>query len=155
MGSDGYNFKTLRDAILARSVSKNWDAAKLEWRLDHIYEVDEPEECLCSHFPIIEICVLINRKNNQKAEVGNVCVKRFMGIRSDKIFSCVKRLRVDLDKAANLETIELLFEQNLISGWERSFSIDTLRKRNLSLKQLQKRHEINQKILNNIVKVRA
>lgn len=155
MSGDGYNFKTLRDAILARSFSKDWDAAKLEWRLSHIYDVDEPEECLCSHFPIIEICVLINRRNGQTAEVGNVCVKRFMGIRSDKIFACVKRLRLDPDKAANAETIELLFEQNLINTWERSFSIDTRRKRKLSFKQLQKRQEINQKILSNIVRAKV
>ena len=154
MDSDGYNFKQLRDAIVARSVSQEWDAARLEWRLSHIYFVDDPEQCLCGHFPIIEVCVLANRKNARTAEVGNVCVKRFLGIRSDKIFACVKKLKKDSDKAPNAETIELLYEQGLISSWERKFSLDTMRKRNLSGRQMIKRREINQKILDNIVRVR-
>jgi eukaryotic-like serine/threonine-protein kinase len=65
MSGDGYNFQQLRDAIIERSVAKNWDAARLEWRLNHIFEVDDPETCLCGHFPIIEICVLANRKNGR------------------------------------------------------------------------------------------
>ncbi len=155
MGGDGYSFQQLRDAIVARSVEKSWEAARLEWRLNHIFEVDDPETCLCGHFPIIEICVLANRKNGQSAEVGNVCVKRFLGIRSDKIFSCVKRLRKNIDKAPNPETIELLYEQTLITAWERTFSYNTLKKRNLTSKQLAKRREINDKILANIVRVRT
>lgn len=154
MSDDGHNFKQLRDAITARSEAKDWDAAKLEWRLHHISEADEPEQCLCGHFPIIEICTLLNIKNGKSADVGNVCVKRFMGIRSDRVFDCVKRIRKELDKAPNAETIELLFQQRLISDWERTFSFNTIRKRNLSAKQLSKRHEINRKILANIIRAR-
>lgn len=154
MPNDGYNFKQLSAAIISRSQATNWLAAKLEWRLLQIYENDEPDECLCGHFPIIEICLLKNVFNGNFAEVGNVCVKRFMGIRSDRIFACVKRLRKDLDKAPNAETIELLFQQGLISNWERDFSYDTLRKRRLTAGQLFKRHEINRKILHNIVRAR-
>jgi hypothetical protein len=155
MGGDGYNFARLRDAILSLSEATNWDAAKLEWRLNYIYDVSEPQECLCGHFPIIEVCVLNNQKNGRLAEVGNVCVKRFLGIRSDKIFSCVKRIRNDPSRAPNPETVELLFEQSLISSWERNFCLDTLRKRNLSASQLHKRLEINRKILTNIVRARV
>jgi hypothetical protein len=154
MLGEGHNFRQLRDAIVARSESQTWEIARLEWGLSYIFEADEPETCLCGHHPIVEICVLTNRRNGSTAEVGNVCVKRFMGIRSDKIFSCVKRLRKDLDKAPNSETIELLFEHRLISDWERRFAHNTFRKRNLSAKQMLKRHEINNKILSNIVRVR-
>ena len=94
------------------------------------------------------------RLNGQAAEVGNVCVKRFLGIRSDRIFACVKRLREDIDRAANAETIQLMYEQKLITLWERNFSINTSRKRNLTFGQLQKRREINEKILANIVRAR-
>lgn len=52
----------LTQEIIALSVSSNWDVAKLEWKLYEIYEADEPETCLCGHFPIIEICVLSNAK---------------------------------------------------------------------------------------------
>jgi hypothetical protein len=154
VSSDGYNFKQLSAAIIALSVEKMWEAARLEWRLLQVYEADEPDTCLCGHFPIIEVCVLKNIKNGRLTEVGNVCVKRFIGIRSDKIFASVKKIRRDLDKASNTETIELMFQQRLISSWERTFSFETMRKRNLSDRQLAKRREINRKILNNLVRAK-
>lgn len=43
-----------------------------------MYEVDEPDTCLCGHSPIIEICVLTNILNGKVAEVGNRCGKRFL-----------------------------------------------------------------------------
>ncbi len=81
--------------IIQRSVSKTWDAAKLEWSLLEVYEADEPETCLCGHFPIIELCVLVNRRNKHRATVGNCCVKKFIGLPSDKIFQAVKPIRKD------------------------------------------------------------
>jgi hypothetical protein len=65
----------LTEEILARSVAKTWDAAKLEWHLEDMYESDEPDTCLCGHTPIIELCFLRNRFNDKDALVGNCCVK--------------------------------------------------------------------------------
>jgi hypothetical protein len=76
----------LTEEIINRSQSKVWDMAKLEWSLHKIYEADEPETCLCGHFPIIEICTLRNKLNGQFATVGNCCVKKFIGLPSDLIF---------------------------------------------------------------------
>jgi hypothetical protein len=64
----------LTTEIIARSVATTWDAAKLEWSLLEVYEAEEPETCLCGHFPIIELCVLSNRRNQAEATVGNCCV---------------------------------------------------------------------------------
>src|SRR6476660_5836070 len=58
---ENHKAKELKRAILARSESDVWELAKAEWLLDHIYETEEPGTCLCTHFPIIEHCVLINR----------------------------------------------------------------------------------------------
>jgi len=55
MGDD-YKFEELKREILARSRATDWELAKKEWRLVAISEADEPERCLCSHFPIIELC---------------------------------------------------------------------------------------------------
>jgi len=83
----------LTNEIIDLSKSKIWDAAKLEWSLAKIYEADEPETCLCGHFPIIEICILQNKLNHKQATVGNCCVKKFIGLPSDKIFQAVNRQR--------------------------------------------------------------
>lgn len=140
----------LTKEIIQRSQSDIWDIAKLEWRLSEIYEADEPETCLCGHFPIIEICILKNKLNHQSAVVGNCCVKKFIGLPSDKIFQAVKRVRKDNEKSLNAEAILHAYEKGWINAWEYNFSIDTMRKRKLSGKQLITRTKINEKMLLNM-----
>ena len=140
----------LTQEIIQLSQSKVWDFAKLEWVLDEIYEADEPETCLCGHSPIIEICNLRNKINGQFATVGNCCVKKFIGLPSDLIFQAVKRVRKDKQKSLNAEAIQHAFQKKWINEWEYKFSIDTMRKRSLTGKQLQTRMNINEKMLHNM-----
>jgi len=140
----------LTQGIIELSEAKTWDAAKLEWKLAEIYEADEPETCLCGHFPIIEICILSNIINTNSTNVGNCCVKKFMGLPSDKIFTAVKRVRKDNEKSLNAEAIEYAFEKNWINDWEKSFYLDIMRKRNLSTKQLETKIKINMKLAHNM-----
>lgn len=136
--------------IIELSSSNDWDRAKLEWTLQDVYEADEPNICLCGHFPIIETCILKNKSNGNEAIVGNCCVKKFIGLPSDKIFQAVKRVRKDNEKSLNAEAIQHAHEKRWINDWEYNFSIDTMRKRNLSVKQLQSRIKINEKMLYNM-----
>lgn len=140
----------LTEEILNRSKSKIWDIAKMEWGLSQVYEAEEPETCLCGHFPIIEICILQNKLNAQFATVGNCCVKKFIGLPSDLIFQAVKRIRKDNQKSLNAEAILHAYENGWINEWEYNFSIDTMRKRKLSGKQLQTRMRVNEKMLANM-----
>ncbi len=145
--SEGYNFKQLSQQILALSEASDWETARKEWALVDIIEADEPETCLCGHYPIIEICEIHNRVTGHSAEVGNVCVKRFLGFRSDLIFAGVKRVRKDPEKGLNADCIAFFRQRNLLNDWEYGFLQDTMRKRNLSAKQMATRVKINQKIL--------
>ncbi len=145
----------LASEIIDRSVAKNWDEAKLEWTLHSIYEADEPETCLCSHYPIIELCILQNTKNGNSATVGNCCVKRFIGLPSDKIFQAVKRIRKDTSKALNAEAIQHAFDRGWINEWEKGFYFQIMRKRNLTQKQLSKKQQINRIVLQNMRKKNA
>lgn len=141
---DGY--KVGRE-IIALSDADDWDRARLEWRIEDIYIQQEPETCLCGHFPINELCVLRNRKNGNSAVVGNVCVKKFMKLSSDKMFAAIKRVTADATKAFNAELIEHAFTKGWISQWEKDFYLDTWRKRRLSDPQMAKRRQVNWKIL--------
>lgn len=140
----------LSSEIINLSESANWDIAKLEWNLQEIYESEEPETCLCGHYPIIETCVLKNKINQNTAIVGNCCVKKFIGLPSDKIFQSVKRVRKDIQKSLNAEAIQHASNKGWINEWEYNFSIDLMRKRKLSVKQLQTRKNINEKMLLNM-----
>lgn len=137
----------LTQEIIRRSVAQNWDAAKLEWTLEGIRFEEEPQTCLCGHAPIIEICTIANRNNGSVAEVGNCCVKKFLGLPSDRIFQSIKRVRKDDGKALNAEAIAHAHGRGWINNWERDWYFDTMRKRKLSVKQKAKREEINRLIL--------
>lgn len=137
----------LFSGIIALSQAKDWDTAKLEWRLKEIFFSDDPETCLCGHFPIIELCILKNKKNGKEATVGNCCVKKFMDLPSDKIFQAVKRIRKGEGKSLNAEALSYALEKGWINQWEFKFYLDTCRKRMLSDKQISKRIQINNKVL--------
>ena len=95
---DGYK---LGRAIIALSEADRWDRARLEWWIEEIYIQREPETCLCGHFPINELCVLRNEKNGHSAIVGNVCVKKFMKLSSDKMFAAIDGRSVWAYRLAN------------------------------------------------------
>lgn len=140
--------------ILARSKATVWDLAKLEWTLQEVFESDEPETCLCGHYPIIENCVLRNKINGAFATVGNCCVKRFIGLPSDLIFQAVKRVRLDLGKSLNAEAVDHAHQRGWINDWERDFYIRIMRKRKLSPRQIAKKRQINEKVLLHIRQTR-
>lgn len=148
--SDGYNFETLKREILSRSKATDWEVAKKEWRLVAISEADEPETCLCSHFPIIELCTISNRITGASVDVGNVCVKRFLGFRSDLIFASLKRIRKDIETSVGADATAFFHEQGIINDWEYGFQQSTMRKRNLSAAQMTSRIKINRKIIASI-----
>ncbi|MFC0388054.1 hypothetical protein [Muricoccus vinaceus] len=142
----GHNLRKLMEKILALSEARDWEVARKEWKLTDIYEADEPQVCLCGHAPIIEICCIHNVITKKNTEVGNRCVKRFFGFRSDLIFEGIKRVRLDNTKSLNADALAFLKEVGLINSWEYGFSVDNLKKRILSGKQLATRRKINDRV---------
>lgn len=140
--------------IVALSKASTWDRAKLEWELESVYDQDEPDTCLCGHYPINEICIIVNRENGNSAVVGNVCVKKFLGLPSGPIFQAVKGVKRGVRKTFNEETILHAQRKGWITQWEVNFYLDTIRKRSLTEKQAAKRKQINDKILSKVVNAR-
>jgi hypothetical protein len=142
-----HNKYQLKKNILALSESDIWPIARTEWELSEVYFEDEPSTCLCSHFPIIEVCVLRNKSNGNLAEVGNVCVNGFIGIPSKIIFDGIKRVSKDTTKALNLSAADYAQRKGWVNDWEHEFLVDTARKRILSPRQMSKRDQINRTVL--------
>ncbi len=145
--ADGYNFQKLKKEILALSNAHDWDTAKAEWQLVDVYDSEEQEECLCGHFPIREICTIKNRLNQNETEVGNVCVKKFLGLNSGAIFIAIKKIRDDESSAMGADAVVFFYEKNVLTDWEYEFYSNTRLKRNLSERQFDIREAINRKIL--------
>lgn len=144
---DGFNFKQLRDGILPLSEASDWEVARKEWSLVAVRPADEPKTCLCGHYPIIEICGISNRITKKNTEVGNRCVRRFLGIRSDLIFAGIRKIQKDITKSLNADAITFFRQRGLLTAWEHGFLQDTMRKRRLSEAQLASRRRINEKVL--------
>ncbi len=132
--------------IIALSVAGTWAEARAEWELDHVYLATTPGRCLCGH-RIVEHCEIFNSANGNRATVGSCCVKKFLGIPFGPIFTSLRRVARDIERALNARTIEYAYANTLITLWERDFYLDTWRKRDLSRKQLAVRVALNQRVL--------
>ena len=140
-------FEHLQRGILALSNSGDWERASSEWTLQTIYFAPVAQTCLCTHSPIKEICVLVNSRTAATTEVGNCCVKRFLGLPSASIFASIKRIEKDITKALGEEAIELFHSKQWLSDFEARFARDTASKRTLSAKQANLRQRINTNLL--------
>jgi hypothetical protein len=144
----GYNFEQLKAEMIARSHDKEWQQAKLEWDLYDVFRVAEEQVCLCGHQPIFQICTLHNHLTQKKAEVGNVCVERFLGMRSRRIFSALKRIRGDLKRSLNKEAIEMFQKLKVIAYADAEEYLSFYRKRkHVTPEQLALKQEINEAVL--------
>jgi hypothetical protein len=140
----------LTKEIVAASEASTWEEAKAEWRLHTIYFAETWQTCLCTHYPIKEVCVLLNAKNGALVEVGNVCVTKFVGIDSDKVFRAIKKVTADPSKSLNEEAIKYAFSKCWVNQWERKFLLNTQHKRKLTRKQAVKRVEINKMVVQRV-----
>ncbi|MEM5370282.1 hypothetical protein V4C53_30170 [Paraburkholderia azotifigens] len=139
--------------LLALSVSQVWAVAKFEWEPAFVYFNEEtnsdgtkhrPGTCLCTHTPIIEHCVIKNRFNGKEATVGNCCVKKFLGVDESKVFSCLKRIKKNINAAPNAEMIAYLIRKKRLEPEEATFLSLTMKNHRLDS---WKRRGINHDIL--------
>lgn len=153
---EGYNFANFKKAIISLSVSPDWDTAKAEWQLHMVYEDPSDRSCECEHSPIHQICVIKNSSNSKIAEVGNVCVQKFLRLMSNRIFSVIRRLRWDINKSLNPKALDLFEERNVISFNEKQDYLRYWRRRkNMSDDQKAQKLDINERILAYIDKATA
>lgn len=145
----GYNFVQLKQEIFARSLEKvDWTLCKNEWRVNDIYRVSEQQTCLCGHHPIFQICELKNEVTRTIADVGNVCVQKFIGLRSKRLFAALARVQSDPARSLNKEAIELYTHLRVIGAQEAEEYLSFYRKRkNVTEEQKQFKIAINQKIV--------
>lgn len=155
---DWFNAKKLKENILSLSSSNDWDIAKWERLLDHIYFLDPKIwetlwSCLCWHYPIQEVCVIKNTINWESTEVGNQCIKKFMpSLDQTNIFDSLSRIKKNKTTSPSIELINYSYIKAFINDWEKKFCLSTHGKKTLSAKQKDIRIKINNKIINHLVK---
>lgn len=145
----GYNFAQLQQEIFKRSQeSADWTLCKNEWGVHDIYKVGEEQTCLCGHHPIFQICQLQNEVTRDFADVGNVCVQKFIGLRSKRLFAALDRIAKDLRRSLNKEAIELYTHLRIIGAGEAEEYLSFYRRRkNVTDEQYEFKEAINSRIL--------
>ena len=135
--------------IIELSVADTWEEAKQEWTYLYLTHLEnEYGKCLCSHYPIVNLCHIQNKINGSKAIVGNCCINKFL----DNIVDA-KKLSERLTKGKiNKYCIQEAHAKNIINDWEHGFIMDTLRKRKLSTKQKFYKESITKKIVDGLIK---
>lgn len=124
---ESHNHARLVASLLPDSVAPTWAAAQYEWELERIEILREMTEsgefvnhrygaCRCGHEPIVELCIIKNKLNGNEAVVGNVCVKKFLGIDNGELFQGVKRIQKNMNAAPNRSIIQYAWERKLIAS---------------------------------------
>lgn len=147
------NINKLKSGIINLSVNKDWENAKQEWYFTHIDYLDNDEDfekCVCGH-EIRELCFIKNKITRQEVFIGNICIKQFINVDIDNlVFVGLKKIKDDIYSNANKALIDYAYEQGYIYPREVDFLENTVRKRNLTAKQLEWKIKINNRILNRI-----
>jgi hypothetical protein len=138
--------------IVALSHADSWSEAKREWVLSHFFIAESPGVCLCGHCPIIEHCVIRNRENGNVAIVGNHCVRRFVGLPSERVFANLRRIAKERGAPLGEIAVEHAYAEGWLNDWERAFCLDTATQRRLSPRQRAKRKEINDRVLDRVTR---
>ena len=148
---EGHNFEQLKAHILPLSVSDDFNTARTEWDLVGIEVSEEFDNCPCGK-EIKEHCYIRNRMTGHTSYVGNVCINRFMLIKTGNLFDGLKRIAKDNTANANNDLIEHAYRMGyLFSEKEYTFLKQTARKRKLTSAQLSWKQKINQRIIEKTV----
>lgn len=141
----GFSQARLKREMLNLSASQVWDTARTEWELSTVLE--GWQDCLCGHYPIKELCLLVNTETGSFATVGNCCVRRFVQLPSNLVFQAIKRVRRDITRSLNTAAVSLAHRNQWINDWELKFYQNVMRRRDLSHKQRAKKAQINRAVL--------
>ena len=138
--------------ILELSEAEDWDDAVTEWQLKETYLTMYPDTCICGHFPINEICIVRNKLTGNVATVGNSCVKKFLNLPSDEIFTPINRIQKNIYASVNKAMLNRAFSKGWISDWDYGFYNSIMKKKKLTDSQLEYKVGINRKILRHFIR---
>jgi hypothetical protein len=138
------NEEILISKIINCSTSTDWESAKKEWEIFEISISNEPQKCLCGHFP--------NKKNGTVVKVGRCCLTKFLDIKTDHFQKAMNALEEDINITLTEKIVSLSKKARAISTWEMMFYKNIRIKKNLDNLKLNMKIEINTKILNYFTK---
>lgn len=151
-----HNNWVLREELIKRSYAKKWSKAIKEWDLVSIESSEGQKKCLCSHYPIRELCHILNRKTGNKTIVGNVCVKLFakdtLYRKTNRMFNSLHGIKKNRSRSANKTLLKQAFKQKILSKGEFEVYNSIWKKRSISERLQRYKCSLNQRIIEGISK---
>lgn len=140
------NDTLLKNHIISLSKAKVFSEAKKEWSLIDVEYSYVLESCPCGQ-KIKEKCYIQNKFTNEITFVGNVCIKKFLGVDTGKTFYGLKQILNDIYKHPNGDLIQWAYKLGYIDEREKVFLQSIKNKKGLSDRQLKWLKDINERII--------
>lgn len=141
------NREKLRQHIIERSKSDDFNIAKEEWQLVEIEYSEAWDNCPCGQ-EIKKLCYIKNKFTKVKTYVGSTCIDNFMGMDTEKIFRGLKKIKEDINANANEALINYAWGLGYLYGEkEYKFLMDIKNKRRFTARQSEWKEKINKRIL--------
>lgn len=137
-----------KERLLAHSESACWEKAKEEWVFENVFYTEERVSCLCTDYPLQNVCVISNNLNKNTRYICSSCANEFLDIDiADKVFASVAKLKGDLSKSVSRDVFEFMCLNINLSMPEIEFYLSAMRKHKLSERQMNYRKIINKKLI--------
>lgn len=113
------NIKLLEQGIISKSVSADWDAARIEWDLINISGGVSNSKCVCGT-KISNVYTIKNKHNKNILQVGSECVNN-INEEYDGLFKYLTNIFNDSSKRPNLKMVEFCHKNGLIADEDLEF----------------------------------
>jgi len=131
------------ERLTALSVSNIWERVIEEWDIKYVIKRDD--KCLCGH-PILNTAILKHKYSDTVITVGSTCVKKFFGTDISFVFKEMDWIYEDKLNVVSDKTLKFINTLESLTEWEIAFYKDTRKKKLLTIKQEEKRKQINEKL---------
>lgn len=136
--------KQLKQRIIERSISDNWEDAIREWVVHRMYIGQD--QCTCGKLNIKRICIIRNSGTRNAVKVGSSCVHKFMNIPTQTVFNNVIKLQKDNLFLVKECTLQIALDSKIITQWDFDFYLSAYKFKKKSPKQEALLLKINNKV---------
>jgi hypothetical protein len=141
---------------------KDWSVSREEWRLLDVSLTEEEYVRTCKHGHTTSngLCVITNRPRDPNRrgyrlkdcggmELCSECVTQVLGINTEALLRCCRRIQADPSKPLSVNAALVCCRMEWLNDQELKFCLKTAhkRKRKLSARQLERRVEINGRVV--------
>ena len=136
--------KLLKQRIIERSISNNWEDAVKEWVVHKMYM--GVETCTCGKKNINRVCIIRNSGTKRAVKVGSSCVHKFMYIPTQTVFNNIIKLQSDKLFLVKECTLQIALDSKAITQWDFDFYLSAYKFKRKSPKQEALLLKINHKL---------